>query len=121
MSYLEMNNITMRFPGVTALDHVNFQLELGEVHVLLGENGAGKSTLIKILSGINKPSEGNLTIDGKKYDYLTPEESKKNKIAVIYQELSVVDNLSIAENLFVGKIPYTIKGGIKGEIGRAHV
>ena len=64
MSYLEMNNITMRFPGVTALDHVNFQLELGEVHVLLGENGAGKSTLIKILSGINKPSEGNLTIDG---------------------------------------------------------
>ena len=113
MSYLEMNNITMRFPGVTALDHVNFQLELGEVHVLLGENGAGKSTLIKILSGINKPSEGNLTIDGKKYDYLTPEESKKNKIAVIYQELSVVDNLSIAENLFVGKIPYTIKGGIK--------
>ena len=113
MSYLEMNNITMRFPGVIALDHVNFQLELGEVHVLLGENGAGKSTLIKILSGINKPSEGFLIIDGKKYDYLTPEESKKNKIAVIYQELSVVDNLSIAENLFVGKIPYITKCGIK--------
>lgn len=113
MSYLEMNNITMRFPGVTALDHVTFQLELGEVHVLLGENGAGKSTLIKILSGINKPSEGNLTINGKKYDYLTPEESKKNKIAVIYQELSVVDNLSIAENLFVGKIPYITKCGIR--------
>ena len=83
----------MRFPGVVALDHVSFQLELGEVHVLLGENGAGKSTLIKILSGINRPSEGNLVIDGKKYDYLTPEESLRNRIAVIYQELSVVDNL----------------------------
>ena len=113
MPYLEMNNITMRFPGVVALDHVSFQLELGEVHVLLGENGAGKSTLIKILSGINRPSEGNLVIDGKKYDYLTPEESLRNRIAVIYQELSVVDNLSIAENLFVGKIPYTTKCGIK--------
>ena len=91
MPYLEMNNITMRFPVVVALDHVSFQLELGEVHVLLGENGAGQSNLIKILSGINRPSEGNLVIDGKKYDYLTPEEALLNRIADIYKELTDVE------------------------------
>lgn len=112
MAYLEMEHITMKFPGVTALDDVNFQLEQGEVHVLLGENGAGKSTLIKILSGINKPTEGTIAINGQKMSSLTPQESMKHKIAVIYQELSVVDNLSIAENMFVGKLPYTKKMGI---------
>lgn len=105
MEYLKMKNVTMEFPGVVALDNVSFDLRLGEVHVLLGENGAGKSTLVKILSGINKPTGGEIIIDGKSFASLTPKESVDNRISIIYQELSVTDNLSIAENLFLGKIP----------------
>lgn len=111
MEYLKMNNITMKFPGVVALDNVSFDLKLGEVHVLLGENGAGKSTLVKILSGINTPTSGNITLNGKTVANLNPKESADNKIAIIYQELSVVDNLSIAENMFLGKLPTTKKMG----------
>ena len=106
MKYLvEMKNITKRFPGVTALENICFQLLPGEVHVLLGENGAGKSTLMKILSGAYEPSEGSIIIGGKEYSRLTPKESVNNKISIIYQELSVINELSIAENLFVGKLP----------------
>ncbi len=112
MTYLKMNNITMKFPGVVALDNVSFDLRLGEVHVLLGENGAGKSTLVKILSGINIPTSGEIIVDGKTVSHLTPKESVDNKIAIIYQELSVVDNLSIAENMFLGKLPTKNKMGI---------
>jgi len=97
MEYLKMKNITMKFPGVVALDNVSFDLKLGEVHVLLGENGAGKSTLVKILSGINKPTQGEIIINGKSFSSLTPRDSIDNKIAVIYQELSIVDNLSIGK------------------------
>ena len=106
MEYLvQMKGMTMKFAGVTALDKVDFDLRPGEVHVLLGENGAGKSTLVKMLSGINHPTEGEITLGDKKFSYLTPEMSKDNKIAIIYQELSVINELSIAENLYVGKLP----------------
>ena len=106
MDYLiQMKDITMRFAGVTALDNVSFDLRPGEVHVLLGENGAGKSTLVKILSGINVPSAGTIEIGGQTLHSLTPATSKENKVAIIYQELSVIDELSIAENLFVGQLP----------------
>lgn len=106
MEYLvEMKNMTMKFPGIVALDNVSFQLKPGEVHVLLGENGAGKSTLVKILSGINKPTSGEIVIGGKSYSSLTPEDSVACKIAIIYQELSIVNELSIAENMFLGKLP----------------
>jgi len=101
-----MNHITMRFPGVVALDDVSFQLRPGEVHVLLGENGAGKSTLVKILSGIYTPSEGEIILDGKSHARLNPKESVENGISIIYQELSVINELSIGENIFVGKLPY---------------
>ena len=114
MEYLvEMKNMTMKFPGVVALNKVSFNLRPGEVHVLLGENGAGKSTLVKMLSGINKPTEGEIVIGGKTYSSLTPKESAENKIAIIYQELSVVDELTIAENLYVGKLPYKKLAGLK--------
>lgn len=112
MEYLKMKDITVKFPGVIALDNVSFDLRLGEVHVLLGENGAGKSTLVKVLSGINTPSSGEIEIAGKTMSALTPKESVNNKIAIIYQELSVVDNLSIAENMFLGKLPTKKKLGI---------
>ena len=106
MEYLvELKNITMQFPGTLALDNVSFNLKPGEVHVLLGENGAGKSTLVKILSGVNKPVSGEIIINGKSFSHLTPNDSIENKIAIIYQELSVIDELSIAENLYVGKLP----------------
>ena len=73
MEYLvEMKNMTMKFPGVIALNNVSFALKPGEVHVLLGENGAGKSTLVKMLSGINRPTQGEIIIGGKSYAYLTP-------------------------------------------------
>lgn len=106
MNYLvEMKNITKKFPGVTALEDIKFQLLPGEVHVLLGENGAGKSTLMKILSGIYEPTNGIIVLGGKEYSKLTPKESSDNKIGIIYQELSVIDELSIGENIFVGKLP----------------
>lgn len=114
MEYLvEMKNMTMKFPGVTALNKVSFNLRPGEVHVLLGENGAGKSTLVKMLSGINKPTEGEIVVGGKSYTHLTPKDSVENKIAIIYQELSVVNELSIAENLYVGKLPHKKAAGLK--------
>lgn len=112
MEYLKIKNITMKFPGVVALDNVSFDLRLGEVHVLLGENGAGKSTLVKILSGIYKPTQGKITINNNTFSALTPKDSLDNKIAIIYQELSVVDNLSIAENMFLGKLPTKKKMGV---------
>lgn len=114
MDYLvEMKNMTMKFPGVVALNKVSFNLKPGEVHVLLGENGAGKSTLVKMLSGINKPTEGEIIIGGKSYTHLTPKDSVENKVAIIYQELSVVNELTIAENLYVGKLPYKKIAGVR--------
>ena len=105
MSYLEMKNITVKFPGVIALDRFSFDVKLGELHVLLGENGAGKSTLVKVLSGINTPVEGEIKIGNNTFRSLNPKQSRENKIAVIYQELSVIDSLSIAENMFSGRLP----------------
>lgn len=102
---VEMKQVVKRFPGVTALSGISFDIRAGEVHVLLGENGAGKSTLMKILSGVHKPTEGKIIIEGKSYDYLTPHDSYMNGISVIYQELSVINELSIQENLFIGHLP----------------
>lgn len=105
MEYLvEMKNITKKFPGVIALNHINFDLRPGEVHVLLGENGAGKSTLMKILSGVYEPTEGKLVLEGQEYDRLTPRLSQSHGISIIYQELSVINELSIQENIFLGKL-----------------
>lgn len=106
MNYLvELSNITKEFSGIKALNNVSFNLLPGEVHVLLGENGAGKSTLVKILSGVYEPTTGTIKLGDKKYTKLTPKEATENGIRIIYQELSVIDELSIAENIFVGKIP----------------
>ncbi|CAB3791590.1 sugar ABC transporter ATP-binding protein [Pararobbsia alpina] len=100
-----VKDIVKRFPGTVALHNVSFDVKAGEVHVLLGENGAGKSTLMKILGGIYEPSSGTITLGGTEYDKLTPTLSAEHGVRVIYQELSVIDYLSVEENLFVGKIP----------------
>lgn len=101
---VEMREITKKFPGVVALDKISFSVNEGEVHILVGENGAGKSTLMKILSGVYEPTEGTIVIDGNEYNRLTPKESFSNGISIIYQELSVVNQLSIMENIFMGKL-----------------
>ena len=100
------------FPGVKALDNISFDILPGEVHVLIGENGAGKSTLMKILSGVYQPTSGQIICNGHEYSALTTKTSAEEGIAVVYQELSVINELSILENLFVGKLPTTKRLGI---------
>ncbi len=109
---VKMEGVTKVFPGVKALDGISFEIKAGEVHVLMGENGAGKSTLMKILSGVYQPTAGKITVKGKEFAYLTPKDSYECGISIIYQELSVINELSILENLFVGKLPTKRIGGI---------
>ena len=103
---LEIKGITKRFPGVTALDHISFPIQRGHVHALVGENGAGKSTLIKILAGIYHPEEGSLLLDGKEVFFKTPMESQAAGIRVVHQELKLVSTLTVAENIFLGRLMY---------------
>ena len=100
---LELENIVKRFPGVLALNDVQLQLKAGEVHVLLGENGAGKSTLIKVMTGAYIPEEGNIKIDGKKASIKSPIDAQQYGIGAVYQEFNLMPNLTIAENIFMGK------------------
>ena len=101
---IRMVGITKTFPGVKALDNISFDIMPGEVHVLIGENGAGKSTLMKILSGVYQPTAGQIICNGHSYDALNTKTSAEEGIAIVYQELSVINELSILENLFVGKL-----------------
>lgn len=98
---LEMKNICKSFPGVQALKDVNFDLDPGEVHALLGENGAGKSTLIKILGGIYKMDEGDIYINGNKVIINSVHDSKKYGISIIHQELMLIPYMTVAENIFL--------------------
>ena len=100
---LEFKQISKYYPGVTALNHVSLEIRKGEVHALVGENGAGKSTLIKTCSGAIQPSEGEIVINGKTFKSLTPRLSEENGIGVIYQEFNLVGELSVAENIFLGR------------------
>ena len=102
---VSLRHITKRFGGTLALRDISFDIFPGEVHVLLGENGAGKSTLMKILSGICEPTKGEIQLGDVVYEKLEPRLSQQYGVRLIYQELSVIDHLSIAENLFVGAIP----------------
>lgn len=99
---LEMKNIKKYFPGVQALDGVDFELRHGEIHAILGENGAGKTTLIKILTGIYSIDEGDIYIKGKKVKINNVKDAQKYNIAAIHQELSLVPYISVAKNIFLG-------------------
>lgn len=103
--YIKLKEITKEFPGVKALDNISLDIYSGKVHILLGENGAGKSTLMKILSGVYRPTFGKIEIAGVDYEYLTPMQSINSGISIVYQELSVINELSILENLYVGHLP----------------
>ena len=99
---LRMKDITKSFPGVKALKGVSMELRKGEIHALLGENGAGKSTLIKCLGGIYPIDSGSIELDGRKVDIRTPGESMKLGISVIHQELVLAEQLTVADNVFMG-------------------
>ncbi|NLO83880.1 MAG: sugar ABC transporter ATP-binding protein [Clostridiales bacterium] len=106
---LTMRNITMTFPGVKALDDVDFTLRKGEIHALMGENGAGKSTLIKCLNGVHDFDNGQISIEGIKGDILNHStlEAQLRGISTVFQEINLCPNLSVAENLFIGREPLT--------------
>ena len=99
---LLMRGITKRFPGVRALDGVDLEVRAGEVHCLLGQNGAGKSTLIKVLAGAHRPDSGEITLGGEPFAPADPTAAMRAGIATIYQELDLVDGLSVADNIFLG-------------------
>ncbi len=104
---LEMKNVSKRFPGVVALQDVDLRVMPGEIHGLVGENGAGKSTLIKILSGAHHADTGDIEIDGRSISRPTPLQMLECGIAVIYQETMLASHLSVAENLWLGRLPKT--------------
>lgn len=102
---LEMKGIHKKFPGVQALSGVNLRLFPGEIHALMGENGAGKSTLIKVLTGVYTIDEGHVWLDGKQISVGSPLEAQELGISTVYQEVNLCANLSVAENIFIGREP----------------
>lgn len=108
---IAVENITKRYPGVTALAEVDFDLRPGEVHALVGENGAGKSTLIKVLSGDIPPDQGTLSVEGRPVTFATPGDARRHGIVTIFQELTIVPWLSVAENVVLGSEPTIGPGG----------
>ncbi|MGJ8656917.1 MAG: sugar ABC transporter ATP-binding protein [Akkermansiaceae bacterium] len=101
--FLQLKNITKHYPGVVALNNVSLDIIEGEVHAIVGENGAGKSTLIKTCTGAVIPTEGSVVIQGQEFTSLTPKIAEQHGVAVIYQEFNLVDELSVAENIFLGR------------------
>ena len=108
---LQMKHIDMFFPGVKALKDVEFNLKKGEIISLMGENGAGKSTLVKVLTGVYHKTNGTIVFDGKQIEPTTPLASQKMGISTVYQEVNLCANLSVAENIYIGREP-------RGSFGR---
>ncbi len=104
---LEARGVTKKFPGVIALDNVSFKVYRAKVNALIGENGAGKSTLVKIFSGVYQDYEGQILLDGGEVKFSNTRDAQSNSIGIIYQELNLIHNLSIAENIFLGREPLT--------------
>jgi simple sugar transport system ATP-binding protein len=102
---LEMKKISKDFPGVKALSHVDFRMFPGEVHAVMGQNGAGKSTLVKVLTGVYRADAGEITLAGEAIRPNTPQEAQKLGISTVYQEVNLCTNLSVAENIFIGRQP----------------
>ena len=102
---LKLENITKEFPGVKALDGVTFELNEGEVHVLLGENGAGKSTLMKVLAGVHQQNEGRIIYKGEEVKFSNPKQAQDKHIAIIYQEFNLMPNLTVGQNIYLGREP----------------
>lgn len=102
---LEMKDVSKTFPGVKALQHVDFKLRKGEIHALMGENGAGKSTLIKVLTGVHDFQSGEIIMAGESIINKSPQDAQSHGISTVYQEVNLCPNLTVAENLFIGREP----------------
>lgn len=100
---IRVQGINKAFPGVQALSNARLELKAGEVHALMGENGAGKSTLMKILTGIYQKDSGSILFEGKEIDFNTPKDAQNAGIAIVHQELNMMNHLTVAQNLFIGK------------------
>jgi ABC-type sugar transport system ATPase subunit len=109
---IEMEGITKRFGQIEAVDDVDLTLYEGDVLGLLGDNGAGKSTLIKTLVGLHSPTEGTIRIRGEETKITSPKDARKHGIATVYQDLALVDERTVAENMFLGRYPVKRLGGI---------
>ena len=107
---LTMKDIDKSFPGVHALDHVNFEVKRGEVHALMGENGAGKSTLMKVLTGIYTKDSGTITFEGKETEFHNTREAQDAGVVIVHQELNMLGHLTVAQNIFIGR---EFKKGVK--------
>jgi len=107
---LEMKQIDKHFPGVHALDHVDFEVRKGEVHALMGENGAGKSTLMKVLTGIYTKDSGTILYEGREINFHNPREAQDAGVVIVHQELNMVGHLTVAQNIFIGR---EFKKGLK--------
>jgi len=103
---LTMKDISKTFPGVNALENVDFSLKRGEIHALVGENGAGKSTLIKVLTGVEHPDSGSIELDGSYIQVRSPQQSQEIGISTVYQEINLCTNISVAENIMLGHEPH---------------
>jgi ABC-type uncharacterized transport system ATPase subunit len=99
---VEMQDIVIRFPGVLANDHVNFTLQRGEIHALLGENGAGKSTLMNVLSGLYKPNSGKIKVNGATVSFNSPRDAIAKGIGMVHQHFMLVSTQSVTENILLG-------------------
>lgn len=115
---LTMTGISKSFPGVRALHNVDFRLLPGEVHALMGENGAGKSTLIKVLTGVYGIDEGTVTLDGEQVAFNGPMQAAAAGVSTVYQEVNLCPNLSVAENIFIGREPRRLGAIPWGEVRR---
>ena len=109
---LRLEEITKEFPGVKALDQVHLDILRGEVHALCGENGAGKSTLMKIISGAQSFTSGRMFFEGESVQFKTTREAQDSGISMIYQEFNLIPELSVAENLFIGRVPVNKYGKV---------
>nr|HPG87819.1 sugar ABC transporter ATP-binding protein [Spirochaetales bacterium] len=103
---LEMRGICKSFPGVRALHDVSFTLRAGEVHALMGENGAGKSTLIKVMTGVYEKDSGQIAIEGNAIHFKSPQDAQAFGVGTVYQEITLCPNLTVAENMFIGRGRY---------------
>src|SRR6187549_3690468 len=102
---LRMTGISKSFPGVKALESVDFEVAPAEIHAFLGENGAGKSTLLKILSGAQPPDAGTIEFDGRAVSFASPHEAQAAGVVTIYQEFTLAPDMTVAENVFIGREP----------------
>ncbi len=100
---LKMTGIDKSFPGVHALDHVDFEVKKGEVHALMGENGAGKSTLMKVLTGIYSKDSGSIEYEGKEVEFTNPRDAQDAGVVIVHQELNMMNHLTVAQNIFIGR------------------